>query len=114
LIGMLWVVILAGTIVFAVLLPFIPLRSFSLQGGILGMAAALVWLRSAGIPLGSFNTLSLVLLMSVVSGYLAFNFTGNSTYTSISGVRRELRYALPAFLSVVVVIIVLQLVERFL
>ncbi|MGA9110947.1 MAG: mercury methylation corrinoid protein HgcA, partial [Smithella sp.] len=36
-----------------------------------------------------------VLIIPAVSGYLAMNFTGCSTYTSLSGVKREMRWALP-------------------
>jgi acetyl-CoA decarbonylase/synthase complex subunit gamma len=35
------------------------------------------------------------LLIPAVSTYVAMNFTGSSTYTSLSGVRKEMRWALP-------------------
>jgi acetyl-CoA decarbonylase/synthase complex subunit gamma len=34
-------------------------------------------------------------LIPTLSAYLAMNFTGASTYTSLSGVKREMRKALP-------------------
>jgi acetyl-CoA decarbonylase/synthase complex subunit gamma len=34
-------------------------------------------------------------LMPAVSAFLAMNFTGASTYTSLSGVKKEMRWALP-------------------
>jgi acetyl-CoA decarbonylase/synthase complex subunit gamma len=39
--------------------------------------------------------LAWVLLIPALSAYLAMNFTGASTYTSLSGVRKEMRWALP-------------------
>jgi acetyl-CoA decarbonylase/synthase complex subunit gamma len=35
------------------------------------------------------------LVILSAAGYLAMNFTGASTYTSLSGVKKEMRWALP-------------------
>jgi acetyl-CoA decarbonylase/synthase complex subunit gamma len=35
-------------------------------------------------------------MMPAVAAFLAMNFTGCSTYTSLSGVKKEMRIALPA------------------
>jgi acetyl-CoA decarbonylase/synthase complex subunit gamma len=34
-------------------------------------------------------------LIPAASSYLAMNFTGASTYTSLSGVKKEMRWAIP-------------------
>jgi hypothetical protein len=39
-----------------------------------------------------------VLLLPALSGFLTMNFTGSSTYTSLSGVDREMKFAVPAML----------------
>jgi acetyl-CoA decarbonylase/synthase complex subunit gamma len=39
--------------------------------------------------------LSWGLLIPAISAYLGMNFTGASTYTSLSGVKKEMRWALP-------------------
>jgi len=39
-----------------------------------------------------------LLVLPPISGYLAMNFTGASTYTSLSGVVREMKTALPALI----------------
>jgi acetyl-CoA decarbonylase/synthase complex subunit gamma len=39
--------------------------------------------------------MSWFLLIPALSAFLAMNFTGASTYTSLSGVRKEMRWALP-------------------
>ena len=36
-----------------------------------------------------------VLLVSAVSSFLALNFTGSTPYTSLSGVKREMRLSMP-------------------
>jgi acetyl-CoA decarbonylase/synthase complex subunit gamma len=43
--------------------------------------------------------LAWLFLISAISAYLAMNFTGASTYTSLSGVKKELRRALPLEIS---------------
>jgi acetyl-CoA decarbonylase/synthase complex subunit gamma len=44
---------------------------------------------------GNIEALAWLLIIPAVSGYLAMNFTGASTYTSLSGVKKEMRWALP-------------------
>jgi len=44
---------------------------------------------------GRLETLAWLLIIPAISGYLAMNFTGCSTYTSLSGVNKEMRWALP-------------------
>jgi acetyl-CoA decarbonylase/synthase complex subunit gamma len=36
-----------------------------------------------------------LLLIPAIASYLGMNFTGASTYTSLSGVREEMRWAVP-------------------
>ena len=39
--------------------------------------------------------LAWLLLLPAIAAYLAMNFTGASTYTSLSGVKKEMRWAVP-------------------
>jgi hypothetical protein len=89
--------ILAGAVFTPLLLPFLPFRAFSLKGLIVGFLAALVasFAIGSGHHQGVMAMLALLLLISSMSAYLAMNFTGSSTFTSLSGVRKEMRYALP-------------------
>ena len=94
--------ILAGTILFPILLPWIPTHNFSTKGFILGAVVALpfaiaafmkdpgsaLWLRSAW-------ALVYVLLIPPITAYLALNFTGATTFTSRSGVQREMFAYIP-------------------
>jgi len=91
--------ILAGAVLSPLLLPWLPGRAFSLKGfslGILAVAVLMVfgpngWTGWAG----RFEILAWVFIIPAASAYLAMNFTGASTYTSLSGVRKEMRWALP-------------------
>jgi hypothetical protein len=91
--------ILAGAVLTPLLLPWLPGRAFSLKGLIPGFftAATLLvfgWGDWITWP-GRLEILAWLFLVPAVSAYLAMNFTGASTYTSLSGVKKEMRWALP-------------------
>jgi hypothetical protein len=46
-------------------------------------------------PVLTVPAISLILLMAAIAAYLAMNFTGASTFTSLSGVKKEIRYSMP-------------------
>ncbi len=52
-------------------------------------------------------------MMPGISAFLAMNFTGASTYTSLSGVRREMRWALPLEIGAGLSGLAVLLVSRF-
>lgn len=90
--------VIAGAVLFPILLPFLPGRAFSLKGFILGaIAAALVVYPKFPInsAAGLLNVASWFLLICALTAYIAMNFTGASTYTSLSGVKKEMRVAVP-------------------
>ena len=86
---------LTGGALVPMLLPFIPSRAFSIKG--LWMALAL-WsvLGTAGLmgPTGLIELGWGLMLIAIVS-FMALNFTGTSTYTSMSGVKKEMKIAIP-------------------
>jgi acetyl-CoA decarbonylase/synthase complex subunit gamma len=91
--------IVSGAVLNPILLPYLPGRAFSLKGLSVGLAMALVLIALRGMDLGAWSgkieALAWLLIVPAVSAYLAMNFTGCSTYTSLSGVKREMRFALP-------------------
>jgi hypothetical protein len=95
----LWVAILAGSLFTAALLPYLPGRMFSLKGAVAGAvsltAFSLFYARYARPPLALVPALSLILLGTALSSYIAMNFTGGSTFTSLSGVKKEISRSLP-------------------
>jgi len=92
--------VLGGAVLNPLLLPYLPGRAFSVKGFSIGIIIALLLLYIWGIDLHTWaerlNSLAWLLIIPAVAGYLAMNFTGCSTYTSLSGVKREMRWALPA------------------
>lgn len=87
-----------GTAISPALLPWIPGRAFSLKGAFVGAAILLgLWALAPENP--AFPTLpsriAWALMVPAVSSFFAMNFTGASTYTSLSGVKREMKIAVP-------------------
>ncbi len=91
--------LLAGAVFAPALLPWIPGRAFSWKGWLVGLAWTLAVLAFHGVQAyGTLNALALLCLLPAISAFLTMNFTGASTYTSLSGVRREMRFAVPTIL----------------
>jgi len=91
--------LVAGAVLTPLLLPWLPGRAFSLKGVIMGLiTAGILTVFLAGDVAtwsGRLDMLAWFLLAPAVAAYLAMNFTGCSTYTSLSGVRREMKWAVP-------------------
>jgi hypothetical protein len=94
--------VLAGTVLFPILLPWIPAQDFSSKGFVLGtlvvlpFAALYVTLAPAASRVVQFGTgLAILLALPPVTAYLALNFTGATTFASRSGVKREMRTYIP-------------------
>jgi hypothetical protein len=89
----------AGAVLNPLLLPYLPGKAFSTKGFFIGTLMALFVLYLRGCDWqswsGMLEALSWLLIIPAVSAYLAMNFTGCSTYTSLSGVKKEMRWALP-------------------
>ena len=97
--------ILVGTVIFPVLLAMIPIRSFTVGGLLLGLiyATALLLL----VPASAGWQVVRLLVMPPVTAWLALNFTGATTFTSLSGVALELkRSVIPLCVSVLTGILV--------
>ena len=92
--------VIGGAVINPLLLPYLPGRAFSTKGLWLGTALAVIMLSLQGQDLslwaGRLGSLAWLLIIPAVTAYLAMNFTGASTYTSLSGVNKEMRWALPA------------------
>ena len=62
---------------------------------------------------GRVEMLALIFLVPAISAYLAMNFTGASTYTSLSGVKKEMKWAVPMEISAGIIGLGLWLGSRF-
>jgi acetyl-CoA decarbonylase/synthase complex subunit gamma len=86
---------LAGLVVTPILLPWIPFRRFSLKGLLIGFCAALVMYFFHLSGSNNLEIASWFLIITGLTSFLAMNFTGSSTYTSLSGVQKEMKTAVP-------------------
>ncbi len=97
--GALLLAVAAGTVLLPLLLPYLPGRAFSVKGLFVGLVVAvgLIYMRGMNLQIWAerVQALAWVLIIPAVSAYLGMNFTGCSTYTSLSGVKKEMRFALP-------------------
>jgi len=109
--------VLAGAVLTPILLPWLPGRAFALKGMIVGLilVAALVIARGADLSLWPvrLEMLAWALLIPSFAAYLGMNFTGASTYTSLSGVKKEMRWAVPLQISGACIGLLLWFGSRF-
>ncbi|HSA05661.1 MAG TPA: mercury methylation corrinoid protein HgcA [Candidatus Gastranaerophilales bacterium] len=96
--------LIAGCVLTPVLLPWIPGRAFAFKGWLLGLIMASLFLPGENL----LHDLGYLLVFPAMSAFYAMNFTGASTYTSFSGVIKEMQYAVPSIiLSICVGVIIL-------
>jgi acetyl-CoA decarbonylase/synthase complex subunit gamma len=87
--------VFAGALIVPLALPLIPGRAFALKGALAGAATALALTALAGGTLDIAGGVALLIGVTTISSFVAMNFTGTSTFTSLSGVLWEMRRAVP-------------------
>ena len=104
---------ISGIVITPMFLPYIPGRRFSLKGFYSGALVFIILylLKLAGSNI--FETVSWFLVITAISSFLAMNFTGSSTYTSLSGVRKEMKISVPLQIGFAATGIILQIVGKF-
>jgi CO dehydrogenase/acetyl-CoA synthase delta subunit len=89
----------AGAVLTPILLPWLPGRAFAFKGLIAGIFVALLsaflWKPDLTEWSSRMDILAWLFAGPALAAYLAMNFTGASTYTSLSGVKKEMRWAVP-------------------
>lgn len=94
---------LAGMAATPLLLPWLPGRAFSLKGLWPGLAVFVLLVLAGSFRLsdgsGRLEFLAWLLMAPALASFTAMNFTGASNFTSLSGVRKEMRRALPLQIS---------------
>jgi len=110
------IAIVIGTILFPLLLPILPFRMFSMKGLILGVIWSFIVIRYSSVfryDSSIFTHISNSLLLTSIISYLAMNFTGSTTFTSLSGVKKETLLTVPVTAVASVIAIVLMIIGRF-
>ena len=110
------VAVLAGTVLFPILLPFIPTRDFSTKGLLLGILIAIpfafAFVSSPGLSgwAAIAGAVTLFMIMPAVTAYLALNFTGSTTFTSRTGVKKEIFRYVPIMTGMVVIGVIIGVI----
>ncbi|NTW98869.1 MAG: acetyl-CoA synthase subunit gamma [Geobacteraceae bacterium] len=106
---------LSGVAIGPLLLPWIPGRSFAVKGAVVGLLWSMgFYLLTGGTGWNGAVTAAVFLALPAVSAFYTLNFTGCSPYPSRSGVKKEMRIALPAMGGALIASLVLLLAGRFL
>ena len=92
-----------GSVATPILLPWVPGRAFSLKGAQVGLLSAILTALLMGSTWKGANLVALLVVAPAVTAYFALNFTGCTTFTSLSGVEKEMRIALPMIILALVV-----------
>jgi hypothetical protein len=108
------IAIISGSVFFAILLPIIPFRSFALKGTLLGsiVLVPLIWLNNSISHGNVLLAAAMTLFFIIIHSYVSFNFTGCTTFTNISGVKKEMRFAVPLYLTGLTVSILLLIIYK--
>ena len=102
---------ISGIVITPLLLPYIPFRAFALKGAIIGLIVSSflnLWFDTPVL-----ENIALTGLSVAISSFVAMNFTGSSTYTSLSGVKKEMKWAIPFQITLVFLSLVLFIVTKF-
>jgi hypothetical protein len=101
----------AGIVVTPVFLPYLPGRHFSLKGFFSGVLVFLGYLLLADQS-NLLTTISWFFIAGAISSFVAMNFTGSSTFTSLSGVKKEMKLFVPLQIGFAATGIVLHIIGK--
>ena len=91
--------VLSGAVLAPLILPWLPGRSFAFKGWQLGILwVALIYIYYfwiVGSPFSWEQMIAYLLTLPALSAFLTLNFTGSTTFTSFSGVVKEMMIAIP-------------------
>jgi hypothetical protein len=103
---------LASTVIPAALLPVLPGRMFSIKGALAGFLISLVFVLLAP-GMTRLTQASIVLLSTSLASFVFMNYTGTTTFTSLTGVRREIAVSVPFMIAGAVLGMGLQIADFF-
>lgn len=102
-----------GIVITPALLPYIPFRRFALKGLFTGIILSGILFFTNLTGSNPLMILSWFLIPPAISSFLAMNFTGSSTYTSLSGVKKEMKTAVPVQIIISAAGIILLVISKF-
>jgi len=107
------IAVISGTMLTPLFLPWLPGRMFAVKGAISGWVCSLLCAAFllAHTTVNRLDVVVMMLVMSAVSAFYAMNFTGSTPFTSSSGVRHEMRRALPVMATATVAGLVMLVIR---
>lgn len=107
--------LLTGIAVAPLLLPWLPGRSFAGKGALAGLVWTICfYLLADGSSWSLSASTAAFLALPAISAFYTLNFTGCTTFTSRSGVKKEMRRSIPVIGGALIVSALLLLAGRFL
>lgn len=104
--------IISGALFTPLFISLIPSRAFTVKGWAAGLLFTVLALKPLGVTDNLLMAASLI-FFPVASSYIAFQFTGSTTFTTMSGVKKELKYAIPLYITGVLLSILLLMAYKF-
>jgi uncharacterized integral membrane protein len=102
---------LTGLVITPILLPYLPGRSFALKGSAAGIIVSIFLYYGNMFGNSPIEIISWFIFFPGLSSFLGMNFTGSSTYTSLSGVKKEMKIAVPLQIASIVIPTLLVVVK---
>jgi len=109
----LFIAFITGCGITPVLLPWIPFRSFAMKGLLTGLLAASILAGFRLLGVSDLEIISWFLMIGSLSSFLAMTFTGTSTFTSLSGVQKEMKTAVPMQIGMAGLGIIAWIISKF-
>jgi acetyl-CoA decarbonylase/synthase complex subunit gamma len=103
----------SGSVLTPILLPYIPFRRFSLKGLAIGWLTIPVLALCGTLGVEIIEIIAWTLIIGSISSFLAMNFTGASTYTSLSGVNKEMKHSIPIQIGSAAIGLLLWIISLF-
>ena len=103
----------SGAFLSPVLLPWIPSRMFAMKGVLIGLVGFVVLMCFGVFNYLGVQILGWLLLSLSIASFLSMNFTGASTYTSLSGVKKEMSLFVPIQLIAAIIGFVIIIISKF-
>jgi hypothetical protein len=110
---MLYAGYLSGTALTPALLPWLPFRRFAVKGVTLGILITALLFVTGIMGNNLLEIASWLFMISGLSSFMAMNFTGSSTFTSLSGVQKEMKVMFPVQMILAGAGLIAWIVARF-
>lgn len=104
---------ISGAALTPAFLPWLPFRSFAGKGMVATTIVFIGFLVSGFTEQFLLLPLGYYLISLAISSFLAMNFTGASTYTSLSGVKKEMNFFVPIQIALTTIGLILVIVSKF-